>query len=108
MQSSTGGTFSSKSVVYDDGKKLKLEIWDSAGQERYRALTSIFYKDSNAAVMVYDITRNETFEELKKYWSIKLKENLSSHIILAIASNKSDLVEQETLDEEEARNLEKN
>ncbi len=73
----------------------------------YRSLTSIFYKDSNAAVMVYDITRNETFEELRKYWSIQLKKNSSSDIILAIKANKSDLVEQETVDEEEARNFAK-
>ena len=60
QQSTTGGTFSTKSVKCD-GKTLKFEIWDTAGQERYRSLTKMFYKDANAAVLVYDITRKGHF-----------------------------------------------
>ena len=104
QQSTTGGTFSTKSVVCDNGKTLKFEIWDTAGQERYRALTKMFYKDANAAVLVYDITRKESFEELKNYWAEQIKENSPPHIILAIAANKSDLIDKQVVDEEEARN----
>ena len=105
QQSTTGGTFSTKSVICDGGKVLKFEIWDTAGQERYRALTKMFYKDANAAIMVYDITRKDSFEELKTYWSQQIKECSPEGIILAIAANKSDLIEQEVVDEEEARNF---
>ena len=105
QQSTTGGTFSTKSVICDGGKVLKFEIWDTAGQERYRALTKMFYKDANAAIMVYDITRKESFEELKNYWSQQIRDSSPEGIILAIAANKSDLIEQETVDEEEARNF---
>ena len=107
IQSTTGGTFSTKSVVCDGGKILKFEIWDTAGQEKYRSLTTMFYKDANAAVMVYDVTRKESFEEIKNYWSNQIKDNSPENIILAIAANKSDLIEQETVDEGEARNFAK-
>ena len=107
IQSTTGGTFSTKSVVCDGGKVLKFEIWDTAGQEKYRSLTTMFYKDANAAVMVYDVTRAESFEEIKNYWSNQIKDNSPENIILAIAANKSDLIEQETVDEGEARNFAK-
>ena len=107
IQSTTGGTFSTKSVVCDGGKILKFEIWDTAGQEKYRSLTTMFYKDANAAVMVYDVTRKDSFEEMKNYWANQIKDNSPENIILAIAANKSDLIEQETVDEEEARNFAK-
>ena len=105
QQSTTGGTFSTKSVVCDNGKTLKFEIWDTAGQERYRSLTKMFYKDANAAVLVYDITRKDSFEELQTYWTEQIKESSPSNIILAIAANKSDLINKEAVDEDQARNF---
>ena len=102
IQSSSGGTFSSKTFTYGDGKILKLEIWDTAGQERYRALTKMFYKDADAAILVYDITRKITFEEMQNYWVQQIKESAPENIILAIAGNKSDLPD-EDVDEEMAR-----
>ena len=107
IQTTTGGTFSTKSVSCGNGKVLKFEIWDTAGQERYRALAKMFYKDANAAILVYDVTRKETFEELKNYWAGQVRDNAPEKIILAIAGNKSDLIEQETVDEGEARNFAK-
>ena len=103
QQSTTGGTFSTKSVVCDNGKTLKFEIWDTAGQERYRALTKMLYKDANAAVLVYDITRKDSFEEIQNYWSNQIKESSPPGIILAVAANKSDLIDHEAVDEEQAR-----
>ena len=104
QQSTTGGTFSTKSVKCGNNKTLKFEIWDTAGQERYRSLTKMFYKDANAAVLVYDITRKDSFEQLKVYWAEQIKE-CPENIILVIAANKSDLFQKEEVDEEEARKL---
>ena len=103
QQSTTGGTFSTKSVVCDNGKTLKFEIWDTAGQERYRSLTKMFYKDANAAVLVFDITRKDSFEELQNYWAQQIKECSPPEIILAVAANKSDLINKEAVDEEKSR-----
>ena len=107
IQSSTGGTFSSKTCTYGNNKILKLEIWDTAGQEKYRSLTKMFYKDAKAVIMVYDVTREDSFEELQKYWYDQIKESSPANIILVIAANKSDLIEQEKVDEGEARNYAK-
>ena len=103
LQSTTGGTFSTKKVKCSNGKSLRLEIWDTAGQERYRSVTKMFYKDANAAVLVYDISNKFTYEELQKYWIEQVKESSPNDIILAIIANKSDLMEHEQVDEEEAR-----
>ena len=107
LQTSTGGSFSSKTLTFNNGKTIKLEIWDTAGQERYRALTKIFYKNALAAVLVYDITRKQSFEELKNYWINQIKESAPENIILAIAANKSDLLDREQVNEDEARNFAK-
>ena len=104
LQTSTGGTFSSKSFICNNSKILKFEIWDTAGQERYRSLTKMFYKDAGAAVLVYDITSKASFEELKNYWAEQIKESAPSNIIISIVANKSDLSENEEVDEEAARN----
>ena len=102
QQSTIGGTFSNKTLKCDN-KILKLEIWDTAGQERYRSVTTMFYKDSNAAILVYDITSKFSFDELKDYWAVQLKELAPKNIILAVVANKSDLIEQQNVDEGEAR-----
>ena len=107
QQSTIGGTFSSKTVKCGNGKIVKLEIWDTAGQERYRSVTKMFYKDANAAILVYDITSKFSFEELQKYWIEQVKESSPRNIILAIAANKSDLIEYEQVDEGAARQFAK-
>ena len=104
IQSSTGGTFSSKTFTYSGNKILKFEIWDTAGQERYRSLTKMFYKDANAAILVYDITRKTSFEELQTYWTEQIKEYAPANIILTVVGNKSDLAVEEEVDEGTARN----
>ena len=107
IQSTIGGTFSTKEIKCGNGKILKLEIWDTAGQERYRSVTKMFYKDANAALLVYDITNKYSFEELQKYWIGQVKESSPKDIILAIVANKSDLIEREQVDEATAREFAK-
>ena len=98
QQSTIGGTFASKKVKCDNGKILRLEIWDTAGQERYRSVAKMFYKDANAAILVYDITSKNSFEGLQKYWIPQVKETSPKNIILAIVANKIDLFEREQVD----------
>ena len=96
------GSFSSKNVFYDKvNKKIKYEIWDTAGQEKYRSLNKMFYQDAKVAILVLDITRKDTFEAIKNYWYSELKENSPKNIIIAIAANKSDLYEYEEITNEE-------
>ena len=107
QQSTIGGTFSTKSIKCSNGQTLKFEIWDTAGQERYRAVTKIFYKDVNVALLVYDITSISSFRELQKYWVEQVMESSPKNLIIAIIANKADLFECENVDEKEARNYAK-
>ena len=107
QQSTIGGTFSTKIIKCGNGKILKLEIWDTAGQERYRSVTKLFYKDANAALLVYDISNKYTFEELQNYWIDQVRDSAPKDIILAIVANKSDLIESEQVDEATAREFAK-
>jgi small GTP-binding protein len=84
-------------------KTIKFDIWDTAGQEKFRSLAQIFYKDAKAIIFVYDITDKKSFDELVNYWYPKVKENCSSDIILGLAGNKDDLYENEQVTIEEAK-----
>jgi small GTP-binding protein len=102
--STNGASYASKNVNYENlGKSLTLDIWDTAGQEKYKALTKFFYKDAAVAILVYDITVRESFEHLKDYWYQQIKNNGDKNIVLGIAGNKSDLFEDEDVPEQEAR-----
>ena len=74
--STPGANFVTKMIIMeDDNQSIKFEIWDTAGQERYRALAKVFYKNAAVCVLVYDITRKASFDELKNYWVKEIKEN---------------------------------
>ena len=102
--STNGASYASKNVNYDKLKKtITLDIWDTAGQEKYKALTKFFYKDAAIAILVYDITQKQSFESIKSYWYEQVKENGEKTVVLGIVGNKSDLYEQEEVSENEAR-----
>lgn len=74
--STSGASYASKTMHFDNfNKNIKFDIWDTAGQERFRSLTKIFYKETSVAVLVYDITRKESFTEVKNYWYHQIKEH---------------------------------
>ena len=78
LTATPGASFTAK-VVYlkDYDQSIKFEIWDTAGQEKYRALAKVFYKNAAVCILVYDITRKESFDELQKYWINEIKSNAS-------------------------------
>ena len=84
------------------GKDYELRLWDTAGQEQYRALTKLFYKDSKVVIFVYDITNKKSFTDLK-YWINEIKESLGDEPILGIVGNKYDLNEFQQVDENIAK-----
>ena len=100
--SSLSAQFVSKTVEID-GTSLKLDLWDTAGQEKYRALAKIFYKDARVIIFVYDITNEKTFEEIKNYWYNETKENVEEDVIYCLVGNKNDLYEEEKVSEKEAQ-----
>ena len=105
IMSTTGASYAGKAMTFDEfqGKCIKFEIWDTAGQEKYRALTKIFYKDAKVAILVYDITRKDSFDEIKNYWYNQIKESAPKDIVIGVAANKCDLYDNEAVSEDEAR-----
>jgi small GTP-binding protein len=81
MNSTAGANFTTKTVFLEDEKKtIKFEIWDTAGQEKYRSLNKVFYQKASVCILVYEITKKATFEELKKYWIQEIKNNSVNNI----------------------------
>ena len=87
-------------------KEYKVKLWDTAGQEKYRALTKLFYQDSKVVIFVYDITNKKSFTELN-YWISEIKEALGNEPILGIVGNKSDLTDMIEVDEKTANEFAK-
>eukprot|EP00826_Nyctotherus_ovalis_P036065 TRINITY_DN3166_c0_g1_i1.p1 TRINITY_DN3166_c0_g1~~TRINITY_DN3166_c0_g1_i1.p1 ORF type:complete len:205 (+),score=59.42 TRINITY_DN3166_c0_g1_i1:170-784(+) len=92
-----GAMFISKVADFPDyGMSVKFQVWDTAGQEKYRSLAAMYYQDAVAAVLVYNITNKESFNGIT-YWMSELKAHAPENIKIAIAANKSDLVDQEAV-----------
>lgn len=83
--------------------EVHMEIWDTAGQEKFRSINKIFYKDATIAIFVYDITDEKSFEEIKTYWEQQVKMHGEPNVLYGIAGNKSDLYKNEKVKEKEAR-----
>jgi small GTP-binding protein len=72
-----------------DGKRVQLQMWDTAGQERFRTITRSYYRGSQGIVVVYDVTDNATFENVK-HWLDEIEKNAGSGVIKLLVGNKSD------------------
>ena len=91
-----------------EGKEVTLEICDTTGHEEYRKINEIFMKNTDIALIVYDITKRESFEELTN-WINSVKEiNNNKNVIFGIAANKSDLYEQKVINKKEGEEFAKN
>jgi len=86
-----GASFLTKVMLVDDCK-IKLRLWDTAGQERFRSLAPMYYRQACAAVIVFDITREDSFNKMCD-WVRELQINLAEEIILVVVGNKIDLGE---------------
>ena len=86
-----GGAYLQKDVKLKNGDTLKLHIWDTGGQEKFRSMASLYYKDAVAAILVYDVSNPETLDSLD-YWINELNNNADNkNLIFSIAGNKCDL-----------------
>ena len=104
-QSNITANFESKVIKYN-GKAITIELWDTAGQEKYRSIGKLFYKDSYIICLVYDIAKRESFQDLKDKWYKDVSIYGEKYKIIAIVGNKLDLYETEEVSEEEEEDLE--
>lgn len=83
-----------------NNKAVKIQIWDTAGQEAFQAITRTYYKGAVGALLVYDITRRDTFNHVTK-WLEEVKTNSSKNIVVILIGNKKDLEEKRQVSYEE-------
>ena len=102
--SSSSAQFISKTIKLSEPENttIKFKLFDTAGQEKFRAITKIFYKDAQVIVFVYEITTISTFEAIKDYWYKESSDNSTAEIFFVVG-NKSDLYENEQVSDEEGK-----
>ncbi len=96
-ESTIGASFFSHMIEINDENgpiPIKLQIWDTAGEEKFRSLTPMYYKNSAAVICVYDSTAKETFDSLTK-WIKEIEDHRTQDVLLVLVSNKCDLEEYE-------------
>ena len=98
-----GANYSEK-VITKNNKEYELNIWDTAGQEKFHSVGKHFYKDAYIVCLVYDITSQDSLDQLKEIWYPDIKKFGEKYTILAVVGNKSDLYENDNLaDENQAK-----
>lgn len=100
-KSTIGVEFATRSINVD-GKTVKAQIWDTAGQERYRAITSAYYRGAVGALLVYDIAKHQTYENVTR-WLKELRDHADANIVIMLVGNKSDLKHLRAVSTDEAK-----
>ncbi|KAJ8769633.1 hypothetical protein K2173_005236 [Erythroxylum novogranatense] len=96
-----GVEFQTRTLVIEH-KSVKAQIWDTAGQERYRAVTSAYYRGAVGAMLVYDITKRQTFDHIPR-WLEELRSHADKNIVIILIGNKTDLEDQRAVPMEDAK-----
>ena len=108
--STTGASYSVKETIFENNIKISFEIWDTAGQEKYRSLNKIFYNNSNICFLVFDITERQSFDNILNFWYKEVFEynnnNYSSNnILFGVIANKIDLEKDINVKVDEIKNF---
>ena len=102
---SIGVEFIAKNIEIDD-LVFRIQIWDTAGQESFLSMTKVYYKNSSAAFIVYDITEKETFDHVE-FWLKELKKEAPDSILCILIGNKNDLNHKREVSYEQGSNFAK-
>lgn len=89
-ESTIGAAFITKTIQLDPQTSIKFEIWDTAGQERYKSLAPMYYRNANAAILMFDLTDSQSFDRMIK-WENELNLQAPENLIIKIVGNKLDL-----------------
>ena len=107
LELSTGQPTQTFKSLEINKKKLNISLWDTMGQEKFRAVTKNFIKDSNIVILVYDITNRASFLELN-FWLNASREELHNEVIFGVVGNKVDLFNNCEVEKEEGEEYAKN
>ena len=100
--STIGLDYRLKSMVLKNGKNIKLQIWDTAGQDRFRAITKNYYKGANGIILIYDVTNPKTYDNVKN-WVTQIREEASPNVVVYLCGNKIDMKEERQVKEEDGK-----
>eukprot|EP00743_Colponemidia_sp_Colp-15_P018098 GILK01022574.1.p1 GENE.GILK01022574.1~~GILK01022574.1.p1 ORF type:complete len:222 (+),score=7.16 GILK01022574.1:101-766(+) len=98
---SIGVEFGARMITVHE-KQVKLQIWDTAGQESFRSITRSYYRGATGALLVYDVTRRETFEHLQT-WLSDCRENSNMNMTILLIGNKTDLLDNRQVSTQEGK-----
>ncbi|XP_074646570.1 ras-related protein Rab-43-like [Tubulanus polymorphus] len=101
--STIGVDFTMKTLNLD-GKRVKLQVWDTAGQERFRTITQSYYRSANGVVIAYDITKRESFDNVRR-WEEDVLKYAGSNVVQLLIGNKKDLESLREVNDEQAQEL---
>ena len=90
--STIGLDYRLKTLTLKNKKSIKLQIWDTAGEDRFRAITKNYYKGANGIILIYDVTNLQTYENVKN-WITQIREEANPNVIIYLAGNKIDIPE---------------
>jgi len=93
-------------MISIDQRQVKLQIWDTAGQESFRSITRSYYRGAAGALLVYDITRRETFNHLTR-WLEEARQNANQSMVIMLIGNKSDMEHRRQVSREEGEKFAK-
>ena len=104
VETSVSANFISKVVDFPEiNKSIKFDIWDTVGQEKYRSLAKIFYKDAKIIVFVFDITKRKSFDAIKNFWYNETQNYADNNPTFALVGNKIDLYNIRDIDIDEGQ-----
>jgi Ras-related protein Rab-5C len=90
-----GGAYQQQNIVLNNGAKIKLHIWDTSGQDRFRSMTNLYYRDAQVAILTYDVTNESSLDSLN-YWLNELNDKVEiDNMLLCLAGNKTDVDQSE-------------
>ena len=102
--STVGLDYRVKQMTLENGQSAKVCIWDTAGQERFRAITKNYYKGAHGIMLIYDVTRQETFDNVRN-WLTQVTENASDNATIFLIGNKCDDVDGRQISTEEGKKV---
>ena len=93
-----------KTMILDDHKIVKIQLWDTAGQDKFRAITRNYYKGARGIILIYDVTNVKSYENIKK-WINEIKEEISEKVSIVLVANKIDNIAERKISKEQGEKL---
>ena len=93
-----------KTLILDEQKIVKVQLWDTAGQDKFRAITRNYYKGASGIILIFDVTNVKSYENIKK-WINEIKEEISEKVAIVLIGNKIDNVQERKISKEQGDKL---